>query len=57
MFLRTLLLIVGLSSSAFAQSPGFQSGEGKREQEWRIPTASGAPIWHPLVEDVLKSVK
>jgi hypothetical protein len=57
MFLRTLLLIVGLCSSAFAQSPGLQSGEGKREQEWRIPTASGAPIWHPLVEDVLKSVK
>jgi predicted acyl esterase len=41
MFLRTLLFVVCLSGSALAQSPGLQSGEGKREQEWRIPTASG----------------
>lgn len=41
MLLRVLLLVVGLSGSAFAQSPGLQMGESKREQEWRIPTASG----------------
>lgn len=41
MFFRTLLLAVSLSFSAFAQSPGLQSGDGKREQEWRIPAANG----------------
>ncbi len=49
MFLRTLLFVACLSGSAFAQSPGLQSGEGKREQEWRIPTASGAVLMDSTV--------
>lgn len=49
MFLRTLLIVACLSGPAFAQSPGLQTGEGKREQEWRIPTASGAPLMDSTV--------
>ena len=49
MFLRTLLLLACLPGPAFAQTPGLQNGEGKREQEWRIPSASGALLMDSTV--------
>jgi pimeloyl-ACP methyl ester carboxylesterase len=51
MFLRTLLVAVCLAAPAFAQSPGPQGAEGKtmREQEWRIPTASGSLLMETTV--------
>jgi dienelactone hydrolase len=49
MLFRTLLLVLCLSTPAFAQSSGLQSGEGKREQEWRIPSASGAILMDSTV--------
>jgi dienelactone hydrolase len=51
--LRVLLpLLLAASLPVFAQSPGLQNGEGKREQEWRIPAANGAllmdsTVWRP----------
>jgi dienelactone hydrolase len=49
MFPRVLLVVVCLCGSAFAQSPGLQSGEGKREQEWRIPAAGGGLLMESTV--------
>jgi dienelactone hydrolase len=49
MLLRVLLLVACLSGTAAAQSPGLQSGAGKREQEWRIPTANGALLMDSTV--------
>ncbi len=50
MFLRILLLVC-FSVPAFAQSPGPQGAEGgtMREQDWRIPTASGALLMDSTV--------
>src|SRR5215475_8266693 len=46
MFRRALLLAVFFAAPAFAQAPGPQGPEGSkmREQEWRMPSASGSPL-------------
>ena len=51
MFLRTLLVSLLLCAPALAQTAGPQGAEsGKmREQEWRIPTASGALLMDATV--------
>lgn len=49
--LAAAVLACALATTAFAQSPGPQGGEsGKmREQEWRIPTASGSLLMDATV--------
>jgi dienelactone hydrolase len=51
MFLRALLVACVMAVPAYAQSPGPQGPEsGKlREQEWRVPTASGTLLMQTTV--------